>query len=111
MNIKHASDILWLIAGLSLPLFHAQVIDTPGVPDTDPNKTLGGYDKIIEHVRRSPSLNAIIFLVVLGRKQFKDYSNYRVLLRQFYELPCPKVIVCRYVVEAEWKQSSHFEIK
>lgn len=71
-----------------------QVTGTPGVPDTDPAKSLVNYDRIIEYVRNAPWLNAIIIMVEGGRTMEREHEDMRALMHQFDILPCAKITVC-----------------
>ena len=75
--------------------FITQVIDTPGVPDTDRGISLDHYDEIIKFVRTSDSINAIIIMVAEGKKDERAYEDMRALMKQFNTLPCGKIMVFR----------------
>ena len=60
---------------------HLTVVDTPGFPDTDPEKAQKYYDKVVSACNQP--LNAIILVVKPERATHDLLYKYRVLLREF----------------------------
>lgn len=71
------------------------VIDTPGIPNTNPNKTLTYFDSVVDTIRREGSLSALIFLVHQESACPSEFGDYAVFLKQINHLPCAKLMVCR----------------
>ncbi|CAN0406253.1 unnamed protein product [Ascophyllum nodosum] len=75
-----------------------RVIDTPGIPDPDPNNTVKYFDAIVEEIRGGDAINLLVIIVKEDRTSEGQFEKYRTLLKQFRDLPCMKYMVCRQPV-------------
>lgn len=71
------------------------VIDTPGMPDRERHLSLQNFDSVVETIRREESLSALIFVVRQESASPSEFGEFAVLLRQFNNLHCSKLMVCR----------------
>lgn len=71
------------------------VIDTPGIPNKDPGKTVAHFDAVVKALRQEGSLNTLLFLVNQEDAFSPAFEEYALLLEQFNHLPCSKLMVCR----------------
>ena len=71
------------------------VVDTPGMPNKYPHKTVAYFDAVVQAMRREESLSTLLFLVKQEVACPSEFNQYSVLLEQFNHIPCSKLMVCR----------------
>lgn len=71
------------------------VIDTPGIPNKDSEKTVAYFDAVVKALRQEGSINTMLFLVNQEDAFSPAFNEYALLLGQFNHLPCSKLMVCR----------------
>lgn len=72
-----------------------RVIDTPGIPDPSKKNTLKYFNAIVEKIRSLRAMNLLIFMVKEDRTNMIQFDQYCTLLKQFNNLSCEKLMICR----------------